>query len=188
MKTGKPLLSNTDIIVLCGGRGSRLGALTRAVPKPLLPVGGSPFLLRLLLQWKKEGARRFILSAHYLAEQFRAFAAEHSAVLGNISVVEEDRPLGTGGGIRFAALRSKSRTLIVANGDSWVSQPLRPLLAEHNRRKTDFTMVAVGADKVIGGARQKGALKIGARNELLGFSTEDSTTAGWINGGLYALN
>jgi len=181
-------LSTTDVIVLCGGRGTRLGALTREVPKPLLPVGGRPFLLRLLLQWRKEGARRFILSAHYLAEQFRAFAAEYSDVLGKISVMTEEQPLGTGGGIRFAALQSESGTLMVANGDSYVSQPLQPLLAEHDCRGMAFTMVAVGADRVVGGARQKGALKIGTRDELLGFSTEETTTAGWINGGLYALD
>ena len=166
------------------GLGSRLGALTRNIPKPLLPVGGSPFLLRLLLQWKQEGVGRFILAAHYLAEQFRAFAAEHAAVLGDVAVIAENKPLGTGGGIRHAALQATSQTLLVANGDSYVSQPLGQLLEEHERHQMNFSMVAVRAENVLGGARKKGTLKIGPHDELIGFSTEETATEGWINAGL----
>lgn len=49
------LPESTDVVILCGGRGTRLGSLTHATPKPLLPIGEEPFLLRLLLQFKQQG-------------------------------------------------------------------------------------------------------------------------------------
>jgi mannose-1-phosphate guanylyltransferase len=101
------------MVVLCGGKGQRLGSLTQDIPKPLLPIAGAPFLLRLLHQWKKEGVKRFILSTHVFADQFRGFAQKNSN-LAEIIVVEEPQPLGTGQAVQ-------SESFLAANGDSYVT-------------------------------------------------------------------
>jgi D-glycero-alpha-D-manno-heptose 1-phosphate guanylyltransferase len=177
-----------EMVVLCGGKGQRLGSLTTEIPKPLLPVGGAPFLLRLLLQWKKEGIQRFILSTHYLSEQFRDFAKEHQN-LYKIEVVEESEPLGTGGGLKNAVKqRVKSASFLVANGDSYVSQSLSELWQFHQKENHWFTLTAVQASRVLGGAQQKGHLIINEQNEISGFSTEENIRDGWINGGIYAIS
>ncbi len=181
-------IDSVDFIVLCGGKGTRLGNMTQLTPKPLLPIGGSPFLLRLLHQWRQEGFRRFVLAAHHLADQFQEFAARHSADFDRLEVVIEPQPMGTGGGLKHALSHVQSPVCLVANGDSYVSQKLEPMCSAHSARSSDFTLLAIPASHVIGGARQKGRLVVNAREEIGGFSTEDEAVDGWINGGIYVLN
>jgi len=179
----------TDVMVLCGGRGSRLGPLTSSVAKPLLPIGGAPFLLHVLRRLQEEGFGRFVLSAHYLAEQFRAFAQEHRRALPDIEVVAEPMPLGTGGAVRYAAGAVGSPDFLVINGDSWVSgQRFTPVFAAHERKRRAFTAVAVDAAKVQGGALNKGVWSVNASGGILGFSTESCVTGSWVNAGIYVLN
>lgn len=179
--------ADMDLLVLCGGKGTRLGVKTAFTPKPLLPLGGSPFLLRLLLQWKAEGVERFVLATHHLADQFHEFVHHYAREIGPAEVVVESAPLGTGGGIRNALGAIRTSHFLVANGDSYVSQPLDALRDTHRHHEAPFTMVAVSADKVLGGANQKGNLSITSDGWLKGLTTEECSTEGWINAGFYAL-
>ncbi len=183
-----PTAATTDVVVLCGGRGTRLGSLTTKVPKPLLPVAGEPFLRKLLLRLKGEGFSRFILSGHYLADRFRYFVAEHQAELGGLELVIEPEALGTGGALRYAADRVATSPLLVINGDSWVEQPLTPVLEDHARFDREFTVVAVQADRVQGEARKKGVWRIGPDREAAGFATQESVVEGWVNAGCYVID
>ena len=180
-------LSGCDVVLLCGGKGTRLGALTSTTPKPLLSVGEAPFLLHRLLELKEEGCARILLSVQYLAGHFRAFVKEHAAVLPEVEVVEEPSPLGTGGALRFASRQVRSLLFIGMNGDSWFTQPLAPVLADHHRTPRAATLVAVRADRVEGNARAKGLLSIGPGGDLRGFVTGDASGEQWINAGVYVL-
>jgi len=182
-----PSSSLPDMIVLCGGKGTRLGVRTSSTPKPLLLVGGKPFLLRLLLQWHREGVRRFILATHYLADQFQEIVAEHAHLFGRIDVVVEPEPLGTGGGLKNAASFVETPTFFAANGDSYVSQALVEVIAAHRQNSSSFTLVAIAPNRVIGGAHQKGCLLMGPKGDLIRFVTEEKVTEGLVNAGLYAI-
>lgn len=179
--------ADTEVVILCGGRGTRLGALTDETPKPLLPVGERPFLLHLLLRLKQEGFRRFILAVHYRAEQFEAFRAASTDRFPNLEVIVEPEPLGTGGALRHAAETVHSATFLALNGDSWVSQPLAPVLGEHERFKRGCTMVGVAASQVEGGALKKGVWRLGPSGEILDFTTPEAVADGWVNAGVYVL-
>lgn len=184
-----PLRSEaTDVVVLCGGRGARLGAITANTPKPLLPIGGHPFLLRLLLRLEQEGFTRIILAAHHLADHFRSFLATYGKVVPEIQLVVEAEPLGTGGAVRHAVEQVRSSSFVAINGDSWVSQPMAPVLAEHSRFGRAFTVVAVQAVNVEGGARHKGIWRVGPQGQVLGFATEESVLEGWVNAGIYVFD
>jgi NDP-sugar pyrophosphorylase family protein len=178
----------TEVVVLCGGRGARLGALTDGTPKPLLPVNGAPFLLHRLIALRQEGFSHVILAAHYLVEQFRRFARTYAGLLPQVTVIAEPTPLGTGGALRSAVDHVRSSVFVALNGDSWGLQCAAPVLAEHSREGHRFTMVVVRAEHVEGGARQKGLVSCGPRGELLGLTTGDSLAEHWINAGLYILN
>ncbi|MFA5123087.1 HAD-IIIA family hydrolase [Zavarzinia sp.] len=116
-------------VILCGGLGSRLGALTAETPKPLLPVGGRPFLEILIEEIARQGISRFLLLAAFASDQVRAFAAALPATLGlDISVeiaVEPDRA-GTGGALYHARDRL-DEVFYLFNGDSWFDIPLADL-------------------------------------------------------------
>ncbi|MCX4196859.1 sugar phosphate nucleotidyltransferase, partial [Methylobacterium organophilum] len=64
-------------MILCGGFGTRLGALTSAMPKPLLPVAGEPFLDVLLFELGRHGFTEIVLLASFHSEKIRAYAADN---------------------------------------------------------------------------------------------------------------
>ena len=179
--------ATTDVVVLCGGRGSRLGRLSVQTPKPLLPVAGRPFLLHLLCWMKQEGFSRTILSAYYLAEQFQEFIKTYADLVPGMELLVEPEPLGTGGALRYAADAVRSSTFVALNGDSWLPQSLTPVFQEHARTSRRFTAVVVPASQVEGGAVDKGRWRIGPGGTVEGFSTEALTTDGWVNAGLYVI-
>ncbi len=180
--------SSTDVVVLCGGRGTRLGHLTANTPKPLLPIDGTPFLLRLLLRLQEEGFSRFILAAHYLPDPFRKFLKIHQRYLPGAKLILEPQRLGTGGGLRYAIEQVSSDTFLALNGDSWVQQPLQPVLEEHERLDREFTVVAVRASHVQGQVLKKGVWQLGLDGEIKGFETQDAVKEGWVNAGCYLMS
>ncbi len=180
--------SMTDVVILCGGRGTRLGTLTSDVPKPLLKIGGEPFLLRLIHRLQREGFGRIVLAAHYLPEKFEEFLSVYSMDLPFVELLVEPEPLGTGGALRHAADHVASDTLVALNGDTWVQQPLRPVLEEHAGRAREFTVVAVKAERVEGQALKKGVWRIGPLGEILNFETRETVQDGWVNAGCYVLD
>ncbi len=179
--------STTDLVVLCGGRGTRLGSLTTQIPKPLLKIGGQPFLWHLLSWMKRQGFQRVFLSAHHLAEQFQAFAATQD-LIPHLQVIVEPEPLGTGGALRLAADHVNSSTFVAMNGDTWLPQPLAPVFEAHTRAGRQLTAVVVGAEQVEGGAVNKGTWDVGRDGTAAGFVTRPAAEHGWINGGVYVMD
>lgn len=176
---------NLDCVILCGGKGSRLGNLTKKVPKPLLPVGNHPFLYHLLCQLQQEGFKKFILAAHYLADQFHAFKKDYQKIFPNIEVVIEKKPLGTGGALRHAADFVASKTFLVFNGDSFIAQPLEPVLKWHRDKKSVFTLLAICAQNVRGVLHNKGGLEIDSEGVIKNFRGHQTQGEQWVNGGQY---
>lgn len=178
----------TDLVVLCGGRGTRLGPLTAVTPKPLLPVGGHPFLLKLLLRMKHQGIGRVVLATHYLADQFHAFATAYRNMLPALTVVVEPEPLGTGGALRHVVERVQSSTFVAVNGDTWVTQPLEAVLREHAQTAREATAVVVKTSQVEGEAAHKGVWRVGPGQRVEGLTTPARAVDGWVNAGLYVFS
>ena len=93
----------SQAVILVGGRGTRLGALTDDTPKPLLAVGGKPFLAYVVGALARQGFRDIVLLAGYQAAAVQAFARDHAPPGVQIQCVVEASPLGTGGALRNAA-------------------------------------------------------------------------------------
>jgi D-glycero-D-manno-heptose 1,7-bisphosphate phosphatase len=110
--------------ILVGGLGTRLGALTRETPKPMLPVGGRPFLSWLLDILRHWGAGEILLLAGYRAGAVLDVFADQPGV----SVLIEPEPLGTGGALRHALHRLAPEFLLL-NGDSVFDCDLQALAA-----------------------------------------------------------
>ena len=68
------LLNDVPAVVLCGGRGTRLGERTKRIPKPMVTIGGQPVLWHLVRYYASFGVRRFILCLGYKAEVIRSWA------------------------------------------------------------------------------------------------------------------
>jgi D,D-heptose 1,7-bisphosphate phosphatase len=123
-------------VILCGGRGTRLGALTAATPKPLLAVGGAPFLDILLFELGRHHIKRVLLLAGFEANQIVRYAAMTPLKARfdiDIDVSVESEPAGTGGAL-WSVRDRLDPTFLMLNGDSWFDINLTDFgshLAEH---------------------------------------------------------
>ena len=135
-------------VCLVGGRGTRLGALTDTMPKPLLSVGGRPFVEYLIHEARRFGLERLLLLAgHEAGKVLQAYANRRFGAL-SVEVRVEDRPAGTAGALAVAR-DVLDDTFLLLNGDSffdfnWLS--LVPAL-----ESDDWTMHAALAQGVRGG-------------------------------------
>lgn len=132
---GTPELPNIAV-VMAGGRGTRLGELTREMPKPMLEVAGRPILERIILHLVGGGIREVVLSVGYLADRIVDHFGDGSDFGCSISYLHEDvdRPLGTGGPLRLLLDRDIPVThpLLVMNGDLLTSFSVPSMLDAHD--------------------------------------------------------
>ena len=108
-------------VILCGGVGARLGDLTAATPKPLLPVGGQPFLDLLLFEVGRHGVKDVLLLAGFEADQIAQYArtTPMAARFGlEVTVATEPAPAGTSGALKRAEHLLATEFLLI-NGDTW---------------------------------------------------------------------
>jgi D-glycero-D-manno-heptose 1,7-bisphosphate phosphatase len=136
-------------VILTGGLGTRLGELTAATPKPLLEVGGRPFLDYLLHEAARFGFRRILLLAGWRSEQVEAYL-ETSGVaraLGlEINVAVEPEPAGTGGAL-WLARDALEEWFYLVNGDSWLDFNWLSLLTVDGAAAATATMALRRAEE-----------------------------------------
>jgi D-glycero-D-manno-heptose 1,7-bisphosphate phosphatase len=119
-------------VILAGGRGGRLGALTDTTPKPLLDIGGRPFVAWLVRELCRFGVEEVLLLTGYRGEKIEAALPEISANLARpiaLRCLREPAPAGTGGALCLAAAELDAKFLLL-NGDSWLDFNLGQLLAD----------------------------------------------------------
>ena len=108
-------------VILLGGLGTRLGSLTRETPKPMLAVGGRPFVEVLIWEAVRRGFCKILLLAGFRSEVVAARIEQWNASLPDSCRVElsvEPEPLGTGGALIHARDMLDDRFLLL-NGDTW---------------------------------------------------------------------
>ncbi|MFO1102114.1 MAG: HAD-IIIA family hydrolase [Methylocystis sp.] len=171
-------------VILCGGQGTRLGALTASTPKPLLPVAGAPFLDVLVEEVGRCGFNRVLLLAGHLSQEIEAFvrssaAAKRRSVEIDLSV--EPLRAGTGGAVRFAEAKLDDVFLLM-NGDSWFDVNLRSLTAFAQARGESAMVLALRAMPDVS---RYGAVTL-AGDKITGFREKaQGLGAGLVNGGVY---
>ena len=172
--------------ILCGGRGTRLGLLGGHTPKPLLPVGGAPFLDWLLFELGRHGVRRILLLAGFEAGQVVEYAAatQLQARFGlHIGVAIEPEPAGTGGALWHARDRLED-CFFMLNGDSWFDFNLLDLAA---RLRDDATALGALALRRLPEAGRFGVVEL-AGERITGFAERPVVPGpGLVSGGVYVL-
>jgi len=127
-------------MVLAAGYGTRLRPLTDEIPKPLIPVANQPLLslvLRHLFRWEPE---RVVVNGHHRSQQVHDFLLSSSRA-ESISFIHEQNILGTGGGIRNAALLLEGEFFMTVNGDVLTDLPLDLVMDFHRQQDVLATMV-----------------------------------------------
>ena len=176
-----PSLSN-KVVIMAGGKGSRLGYLTADCPKPLLEIGGQPIIERIINSAKSSGFKEFIISVNYLAQSIINELGNGERLGVNISYVHEDSPLGTAGSLSLINSGFLCEDFIVVNGDILTKVCLRELLKTHQAKQADASMVVTKHTIV----NPYGTVEI-ADDRLIGFK-EKPVYESIINAGIYALS
>ncbi len=139
-KYKRKTLSDTPVIIMAGGKGTRLYPYTKILPKPLIPIGDIPILERILNRFYDFGVNEFYLVINYKKEMIKSYFSEtiHSY---HISYIDEDIPMGTAGGIRL--IREKfERPVIITNCDILIETDYKKLLDFHISSSNDITIVS----------------------------------------------
>ena len=117
-------------MVLAAGFGTRLGALTKVTPKPLIHVGGEPILFRILNALELRGIEEVVVNTHYLAEQIHdaldQWCGEGRTM--TVTVSHEEELLEIGGGLKKACSLLGDEPFLVVNGDIVWQEQRHPLL------------------------------------------------------------
>ncbi|MDA0181514.1 NDP-sugar synthase [Solirubrobacter phytolaccae] len=126
-------------LILAGGEGTRLRPLTSSVPKPVVPLVDRPFIVFMIDWLRRHGVDDVIMSCGHLADGVRDVLGDGSGVGVRLRYVEEPKPLGTGGALKFAEEWLDERFLML-NGDVLTDLDLSSQLAEHERTGARATL------------------------------------------------
>lgn len=174
-------------VVLVGGEGTRLRPLTYTTPKPLLPIANMAFLERQLTWLARHGIDEVVLSLGYLPDAF----VDHfpTGRFGDVklSYAVEDEPLGTAGGIRFAAEHAGvDDRFVVCNGDVLTSLDLTEMLHLHDEHGGEATIHLCRVED----PSAFGVVPTLPTGEVVAFVEKplrDHAPTDWINAGTYVL-
>jgi mannose-1-phosphate guanylyltransferase len=129
-------------VVLCAGYGTRLGALTEATPKPLLPIGDEPLLAHTLRWVRAHGFTDVAVNLHFLPEQIPSAVGDGSRYGVRIHYAFEESLLGTAGALRrLRPWLGDDELMLVVYGDLLVDHPLDAMVEQHRQKAADATLV-----------------------------------------------
>lgn len=130
---------NIPVVINAGGKGTRLDPFTRVLPKPLIPVGDTPIIEHIIKEYKSYNCSEFHVIVNYKKELMKAYFADNDNKY-NITWYDEDKPLGTGGGISLLRGVLKE-TFFFANCDVLLTANYESMLRYHKENRNTITMI-----------------------------------------------
>src|SRR5215211_2449595 len=172
-------------LILAGGEGTRLRPLTTTVPKPVVPLVDRPFI-RFMIDWLHgHGVDDVVMSCGHLASGVRNVLGDGSALGIKLRYVEEPRPLGTGGALKYAEPLLGDRFLML-NGDVLTDIDLTAQIEQHERTGAKATLALVPVDD----PSAYGLVRTGADRAVTEFVEKppaDQIDTNLISAGAYVL-
>lgn len=180
-KISKRELVHLPVVIMAGGKGTRLKPLTNVVPKPLVPIGDKTILEVIMDQFEDIGCTKFYMSVNYKSDMIRYYLdqLEHRY---DIEFFEESKPLGTIGSVSL--LKGKINTpFFVSNCDSINEQDYRDVYDYHVNNHNDMTIVTMVKSLQI----PYGVIETGADGLMTALREKPELTY-QVNTGVYILN
>lgn len=195
---------NKDIpvVILCGGMGTRLAEQTDIRPKPMVEIGGRPFLWHIMKHYSYYGFNEFILALGYKGEFIKRFFLNFHALCQDFTVSVEDGKIHTinhnepepwqvhlvdtgqttltGGRLKCLETLIGDRTFMMTYGDGVSNVNLDTLLKFHQNNKGLVTLTAVRPPARFGALEFEG-------NQIRHFKEKSTLHEGWINGGFFVI-
>lgn len=130
---------NVPVVINAGGKGTRLDPFTRVLPKPLIPVGELPIIEHIMREYQSYSCDEFHIIVNYKKDLMKAYFADNENRY-NISWYDEEKPLGTGGGLSL--LRGKfDSSFFFANCDALLTANYESMIKFHKENGNVITMI-----------------------------------------------
>lgn len=133
------VLENIPVVIMAGGKGTRLYPYTKILPKPLIPVADTPICERIIDTFSSVGSKDFYMVVNYKKNMIKSYFSD-SEMKCNLKFIDEDKPLGTGGGLKLLE-NSIDSTFVLTNCDILILEDLKSIVDHHMKEKNDVTMV-----------------------------------------------
>jgi dTDP-glucose pyrophosphorylase/CBS domain-containing protein len=169
------------VVIMAGGKGTRLKPLTNVLPKPLIPVGEKTILEDIMDRFIEVGCEQFFISVNYKAEMIKHYFSSLVKTRYNISYFEEYKPLGTAGSLYL--LRNKIiKTFFVSNCDIIIDTDYGAVFKYHQENNNELTVVSALKNYPI----PYGTIETGKNGKLIDLKEKPELTF-QINTGMYIL-
>ena len=169
------------VVILCGGRGTRLREATQTIPKPLVEIGGRPILWHVIRIYAHQGFHRFVLCLGHKGELIEEFVRNNGLPEGlAIECVQTGEETPTGGRIARVRERLGGGRFCATYADGVADIDLGALLDFHTGHGALATMTVVRP------RLQYGVARLNGEGVVQGFE-EKPQFEGWINGGFFCF-
>lgn len=177
----KDSLCDVPVVIMAGGKGTRLYPYTKILPKPLIPIGDIPIIERVMERFYEYGVKVFYLSVNYKKNMIQSYFSDNEKAY-RIEYIEENTPLGTAGSLQLIKAKIE-KALFVANCDCLISADYEELYNHHIESKNAITMVVSVKNETI----PYGVVRSNENGELIEIN-EKPTRSYMINTGMYVIN
>ena len=168
-----------QVVVLCGGKGTRLSEYTEQIPKPLIEIGNKPILWYIVQIYKSFGYKDFIFCLGYKGNKIKEYFKKESH---GVNIIFKYTGLNSNKAERIIKIKHliKGNEFFVAYGDDVSNVDIKKLYEFHKKNKKIVTLTAVNLES------QFGVLEFDNRDQVIGFK-EKPKLSYFMNGGFYVF-
>lgn len=128
------------VVIMAGGKGTRLDPFTRVLPKPLIPIGNQTIIELIMEKFSKFGVNDFHISINHKGKMIKAYFEDNTHKY-RISFIEEPKPLGTAGSLKYIHSKLKG-DILVSNCDIIIDADYQDIYEFHKDNNFDLTIIA----------------------------------------------
>lgn len=174
-------LKDVPVVIMAGGKGTRLYPYTRILPKPLIPIGDVPIMERIINGFTSYQVNDFYITVNYMRSMIKSYFKDISPDY-RLHYVDEDKPLGTGGSLGLINTRF-DKPFFVTNCDIIVQANLADIYKQHIEEKNEITIVTSLKKVVV----PYGVLTVSSGG-YVNCIQEKPSNSYLINTGMYVIN
>lgn len=180
-KIPQGLLKDVPVVIMAGGKGTRLYPYTKILPKPLIPIGDIPIMERIIEKFCEFGTQKFYATVNYRKNMIRSYFSEQFREY-ELQYVEEAKPLGTAGSLQLIT-DSFEKPFIVTNCDILIHADYEDIYRYHKESGNELTIVTALKNIVVpyGVIHSSG-------NGMVESMEEKPKLSYFVNTGMYILN
>lgn len=174
-------LKNIPVVIMAGGKGTRLYPYTKILPKPLIPIGDIPIMERIINKFRQFGVKYFYTTVNYKKNMIKSYFSEQAKDY-SLEYIEENKPLGTAGSLKLIE-NNFNEPFIVTNCDILIHADYEDIYKYHMESGNELTIVtALKNIQIPYGvihSRENGAVESMEEKPKLSY---------FVNTGMYILN